>query len=116
MRGTHILISGGYRYWYYPLPFLVTALVGLALLLNAALPRLRAGQRRVLRVALVLLAISNLLHLPAYRNLMVGAPWFGPVYGLAEKLKVSIRNRSADPGLGAEYNRFFLLHERKRNR
>ncbi|HYJ03488.1 MAG TPA: hypothetical protein VEX43_00010 [Chthoniobacterales bacterium] len=105
-----------HRYWYYPLPFLMTVLLGLALLLNALIPRLRIGQRQVLRVALVLIAVSNLLHLPAYRNLMVGAPWFGPVYARAEKLKVSIRNRSADPELGEEYNRFFLLHERRRNR
>ena len=101
-------------YWYYPLPFLMTVLAGFALLLNALLPHLRTGQLRVLRVALVLIALSNLLHLPAYRNLMVGAPWFGPVYARAEKLKVSIRNRSADPELGEEYNRFFLLHERQR--
>jgi hypothetical protein len=103
-----------HRYWYYPLPFLTTVLVGFALLLNTLLPRLRTGQLVVLRVAVVLIALSNLLHLPAYRNLMVGAPWFGPVYVRAEKLKVSIRNRSADPELGEEYKRFFLLHERQR--
>jgi hypothetical protein len=105
-----------HRYWYYPLPFLTTTLFGLALLLNVLLPRLRAGQRRILRVALVLIAVSNLLHLPVYRDSMVGAQWFGPVYGLAEKLKICIRNRTADPALGAEYTRFFLLHERHRNR
>ena len=105
-----------HRYWYYPLPFLATTLFGLALLLNSLLPRLRGGPRKFLRLALVLIAVSNLVHLPAYRSAMVGAPWFGPVYGLAEKLKVSVRNRAADPGLGAEYTRFFLLHERQRNR
>jgi hypothetical protein len=105
-----------HRYWYYPLPFLATTLFGMALLLNSLLPRLRAGPRKFLRLALVLIAVSNLLHLPAYRSSMVGAPWFGPVYGLAEKLKVCIRNRTADPALGAEYTRFFLLHERHRNR
>ena len=115
-RHPYIYDWADHRHWYYPLPFLMTALLGLALLLNAVLPRLRTGQRQVLRMALVLIAVSNLLHLPAYRNLMVGAPWFGPVYSRAEMLKVSIRNRSADPGLGEEYNRFFLLHERHRNR
>lgn len=101
-------------YWYYPLPFLTTFLVGLAFLLNTLLPRLRTGQLALLRWALVLIALSNLLHLPAYRNVMIGAPWFGPVYTRAEKLKVSIRNRSADPELGEEYLRFFDLYERHR--
>ena len=101
-------------YWYYPLPFLVVALVGLAVLFNAALPRLRNRHVRILRIALVLIALSNLLHLPAYRKVMASADWFGPVYTLSENLKASIRNDYRHPDLGGEFERFFVFHRQQR--
>ena len=101
-------------YWYYPLPFLMTALFGLALLLNALLPRLGALARRSARVALVVIVASNLLHLPDYRKLMLSSHWFGPIYGLSEALKASIGDRSPRPDLGTEFTRFFLFHEKQR--
>lgn len=103
-------------YWYYTLPFLMTALFGLALLLNDVMPRLGATQRRTLQVALLLMAISNLLHLPANRRLMLTSHWFSQEYPQSEMLKASIRNHSRDPNLDDEYTRFFLFHERQRNR
>lgn len=101
-------------YWYYTLPFLMTVLFGLALLLNALLPSLGTIQRRVLRVALVLIAISNLLHLPANRKLMLTSQWFSQEYPLSEMLKASIRNHYRHPDLDEEYTRFFLFHEERR--
>ena len=101
-------------YWYYPLPFLVVALLGLAVLFNAALPRLRDRQVRILRIALVLIALSNLLHLPAYRKVMASGEWFGPVYTLSENLKASIRNDYRHPDLGGEFERFFVFHRQQR--
>jgi hypothetical protein len=101
-------------YWYYPLPFLMTALFGLALLLNAVLPRLGTPQRRLLRVALVLIAISNLLHLPANRKLMLTSKWFSQEYPFSEMLKASIRHHWPHPDLDGEYTRFFVFHEQKR--
>jgi hypothetical protein len=101
-------------YWYYPLPFLGVALFGLAVLFNAALPRLRNRQVRILRVALVLIALSNLLHLPAYRKLMASAEWFGPVYTQSEYLKASIRNDYRHPDLGREFEQFFVFHRQQR--
>jgi hypothetical protein len=103
-------------YWYYPLPFLVTTLFGLAVLFNGVLPRLRTGQRRVLEVALVLIAVSNLLHLPVYRKVMLSSHWFGNVYAVSENLKTSIRKGRPDPALGPAHTRFFLFHERQRKR
>jgi hypothetical protein len=101
-------------YWYYSLPFLMTVLVGLALLLNAVLPRLDPVQRRVLRMALLLIAISNLLHLPANRKLMLSSQWFSQEYPLSEMLKASIRNHYRHPDLDEEYTRFFLFSEQQR--
>ena len=101
-------------YWYYPLPFLMTALFGLALLLNIVLPRLDTVGRRVLRVALVLIAISNLLHLPANRKLMLTSQWFSQEYAFSEMLKASIRHHWRHPDLDGEYTRFFLFHEEQR--
>lgn len=101
-------------YWYYPLPFLMTVLFGLAVVLNSLLPRLGAGQRRVLRVALVLIAISNLLHLPANRKLMLTSHWFSQEYPFSEMLKASIRHHWRHPDMDAEYTRFFLFHEEQR--
>ena len=101
-------------YWYYPLPFLMTVLFGLAVLLNSVLPRLGAVQRRVLRVALVLIAISNLLHLPANRKLMLTSQWFSQEYPFSEMLKASIRHHWRHPDMDAEYTRFFLFHEEQR--
>jgi hypothetical protein len=101
-------------YWYYPLPFLMTILFGLACLLNAELPRLTTVQRRVLRSALILIAISNLLHLPANRKLMLSSHWFSQEYGYSEMLKASIRHHWRHPDLDAEYTRFFRFHEAQR--
>ncbi|HYJ03489.1 MAG TPA: hypothetical protein VEX43_00015 [Chthoniobacterales bacterium] len=101
-------------YWYYSLPFLMTVLFGLALLLNALLPRMGTIQRRVLRVALVLIAISNLLHLPANRKLMLTSQWFSQEYPLSEMLKASVRHHWRHPDLDEEYTRFFLFHEQQR--
>jgi len=101
-------------YWYYPLPFLMTVLFGLALLLNAALPSLGNVPRRVLRVALVLIAISNLLHLPANRKLMLTSQWFSQEYPFSEMLKASIRNHYPHPDMDEEYTRFFRFHEERR--
>ena len=103
-------------YWYYSLPFLMTVLFGLALLLNAVLPRLNTRGRRVLRVVLILIAISNLLHLPANRKLMLTSQWFSQEYSFSEMLKASIRNHYRHPDLDAEYTRFFLFHEEQRKR
>ena len=101
-------------HWYYPLPFLVVALFGAAVLLNATLPRLRTGPRQILRVALVLIAVSNLVHLPAYRRVMATGQWFGPIYAASENLKASIRHRYPHPDLGGEFERFFLFHKERR--
>jgi len=101
-------------YWYYPLPFIVTTLFGLAVLLNAVLPGLRTVNRRILKVALVLIALSNLAHLPRYRTLMVSGSWFGPVYRWSENLKASIRHRDTHPELGPEFKRFLIFHEKRR--
>jgi hypothetical protein len=101
-------------YWYYPLPFLMTALFGLAFLLNAVLPRLGAIQRGSLRIALVLIAISNLLHLPDNRKLMLSSHWFSQEHAFSEMLKASIRHHYRHPDLDEEYTRFFLFHEAQR--
>ena len=101
-------------YWYYSLPFLMTVLFGLALLLHALLPTLVPIQRRVLRVVLVLIAISNLLHLPANRKLMLTSQWFSQEYPLSEMLKASIRHHWRHPDMDEEYTRFFLFHEEQR--
>jgi hypothetical protein len=103
-------------YWYYSLPFVMTVLFGLALLLNTVRPRLGRVQRQALRVALVLIAISNLLHLPANRKLMLTSQWFSQEYPLSEMLKASIRNHYPHPDLDPEYARFFLFHEERRKR
>jgi hypothetical protein len=71
-------------------------------------------QRRFVMVALVLIAISNLAHLPAYRRVMTGAPWFGPIYTWSEDLKASIRDGATRPGLGSEFVRFYAFHEKRR--
>jgi hypothetical protein len=101
-------------HWYYPLPFLVTALFGLALLLNGVLPRLRTMQLQGLRVALVLIAVSNLVHLPAYRKEMLSSNWFGNIYAQGENLRASIKYRWPNPDLNEDFNQFFLFHERQR--
>ena len=101
-------------YWYYSLPFLMTVLFGLALLLNALLPTLGPIQRRVLRVALVLIAISNLLHLPTNRKLMLTSQWFSQEYPLSEMLKASIRHQWRHPDMDEEYTKFFLFHQKQR--
>lgn len=101
-------------YWYYTLPFLMTVLFGLALLLNALLPNLGPGPRRILRVALVLIAISNLLHLPSNRKLMLTSQWFSQEYPYSEMLKASIRHHYRHPDMDGEYTRFFLFHEAQR--
>jgi hypothetical protein len=101
-------------YWYYPLPFLVITLFGLAFLLHTVLPRLRTAQRQALRVALVLIAVSNLAHLPGYRTVMASGEWFRPVYMWSENLKESIRQGNPRPDLGPEFRRFFIFHQQKR--
>jgi len=101
-------------YWYYPLPFLVITLFGLALLLHTVLPRLRTAQRHVLRLALVLIAVSNLAHLPGYRTVMASGEWFRHVYRWSENLKASIRHRDPRLELGPEFRRFFIFHQKQR--
>ena len=101
-------------YWYYTLPFLMTVLFGLALLLNALRPNLGPVPRRVLRAALVLIAVSNLLHLPSNRKLMLSSQWFSQEYPYSEMLKASIRHHHPHPDLDGEYTRFFLFHEAQR--
>ena len=101
-------------YWYYPLPFLVVTLFGLAVLFHAVLPHLQTVPRRLLRVALILIAASNLAHLPAYRTLMAGGDWFGPIYTMSENLKASIRHRYPHPDLDGDFAQFFLFHEAQR--
>ena len=101
-------------YWYYPLPFLAVTIFGLAILLNALLPRLQTGPRRGLRVALVLIAVSNLAHLPAYRTVMASGDWFGPVYAMSENLKASIRHRYPHPDLGGDFAQLFVFHKEQR--
>ncbi len=101
-------------YWYYPLPFLVVALFGLAVFLNATLPEWQTVSRRLLRVALILIAASNLAHLPAYRSLMATGEWFGPIYTMTENLKASIRHRYPHPDLSGDFEQFFLFHQEVR--
>ena len=101
-------------YWYYPLPFLIVTLFGLAFLLNNVLPRLRTVQLRLVRLALVMIALSNLAHLPRYRAIMVSGKWFGPIYTWSENIKASVRQRSPHADLGAEFQRFFIFHEKQR--
>lgn len=103
-------------YWYYPLTSLVATLFGLAVLLNGVLPNLRTVHRQVLKVALVLIALSNLAHLPRYRTLMTNGPWFSPVYRWSENLKATIRHRNPNLELGPEFKRFLILHEKRRKR
>jgi hypothetical protein len=105
-----------HRYWYYPIPFLATVLFGLLVALDLAMPRVPVRLRRLVPVALALVAISNVLTLDYYRALMRSGPWFGPVSTQSELLKASLRQGKPDPGLDPEYLSFFDYHRGLRAR
>lgn len=96
-----------HRYWYYPIPYLVVAVFGALLVLNAQLPRLGDRDRRWLPVALLVLAAGNVVGLGYHREVMKSGPWFGPVHAQCLLLKTSLRNNRADPGLDPEYRALF---------
>jgi hypothetical protein len=103
-----------HRYWYYPMPFLATALFALLVTLDLAMPRLPSRLRRLAPAGLALVVISNVLTLDYYQALMRSGPWFGPVSVQSELLKASLRQGQPDPGLDPEYRSFFDYHRRLR--
>jgi hypothetical protein len=105
-----------HRYWYYPMPFLATALFALLVLLDLAMPRVPSRLQRLAPVGLALVVLRNVLTLDYYQALMRGGPWFGPVSVQSELLKASLRQGEPDPGLDPEYRSFFDYHRRLRAR
>ena len=100
-----------HRYLYYPFPFLMTVLFGLALMLQALVPQLGIMSRRLLQIALALIVVSNLLHLTAYKNLILNSNWFPGVYTQTEILKSSMRNHSPDSRLDKDFSVLFLFYQ-----
>ena len=69
-RHSPIFLSVDHRYWNVPLPFLTTALFGGLLIVNGAMSRLTASERRSVPLILSVVAVSNLLSLGFYREAM----------------------------------------------
>jgi hypothetical protein len=92
-----------HRYWYYPLPLLSIILVGLVLCLNALVPMMRLGEKRMLKGFLVAMVIGNLVSLPRYKHHMLTGNYFAPVFVQSDRLKAFVHTGTEDPTLTPKY-------------
>jgi|SoiMethySBSTD1v2_1073268.scaffolds.fasta_scaffold406023_1 hypothetical protein len=99
-----------HRYWYYPFPFVVTVLFGAVSLLDAVIAWRSRAVLTIVRGLLILMIVGNLAFLPARRRIMEAGHWFNPVSTQSVALKRSLAAGKADPGLDADYHRFFERH------
>jgi hypothetical protein len=92
-----------HRAWYYPLPFQVLVILGLAWALERV-ARARGGTLpRVVPAALVLVAASSLAQWPERRVVMETGPWFSDVSRRSASLERSFAAGQADPLLDGDY-------------
>jgi hypothetical protein len=101
-----------HRYWYYPLPYVVTLLFAVAVLADHLARELPRAFRRLPHALVAAGVVGNLVHLDDYRSQLARGVYFGPVYAQSVWLKGSLEQRSVDPRLAPEY-RIFLGNHRK---
>lgn len=92
-----------HRYWYYPLPLLAIILVGLVLGLNALVPMMQRGEKRMLNALLIALVIGNVVSLSGYRQFMLTGEYFAPVFVQSDNLRTFVRTGTEDPTLSPKY-------------
>jgi hypothetical protein len=103
-----------HRFWYYPVPFAATVLFAVLAWLDAL--ALSAARQRVVLAALCVVAIANLLSLPARRKVMAHGPYFERVFAQSELLKRSLAAGAPDPGLDEVYREYYADEQRWRGR
>jgi uncharacterized membrane protein len=96
-----------HRVWYYPLPFIGTALVGAAMWLNAILPAARVWPQRAVALVLLAAVIGNVAGLDGSRRIFATGPYFSRIFDQSALLKKSFAARAPDPGLDEEYREFY---------
>jgi len=97
-----------HRAWYYPLPYQVLVILGLAWALERATVARGGMLPRVVPVVLALVAVSNVTQWPERRVTMESGPWFADVSRRSASLERSFRTGHADPLLDGDYRRFFF--------
>jgi hypothetical protein len=96
-----------HRAWYYPLPFQVALLVGIAWGLER-LAVFRPSSGRAVTAALLALLASNLGQWPARAEVMASGPWFGDVVRRSARLERSLETGAPDALLDGDYRVFFF--------
>ena len=97
-----------HREWYYPLPFQVLVILGLAWGLERVTLARGGTLPRVVPAVLALVAVSNVMQWPERRLTMESGPWFADVSRRSASLERSFRAGQADPLLDGDYRRFFF--------
>ena len=62
--------------------------------------------RRLVDVALVLLAVANVAQWPRHRDLSLHSDWYPKIHDQTKRLQASLRSGAADPGLYGAYREF----------
>jgi hypothetical protein len=98
-----------HRLWYFPWPFQALLVFGLLAILSRVLPRLDARGRAIVDAGLLLLAVANVAQWPRYREISLHSDWFPKVYDQTARLKASLHDGHADPGLWGAYREFLYF-------
>jgi hypothetical protein len=111
-RHPNVYTDLDHRYWYYPLPFVMTVLFAVVGLLDAVLPHASMAVSSVIRGGLILCIIGNLAFVPVQRQVMGQGSWFRPVFAQSAALKHSLQTGEPDTILDPAYRRFFDVHSK----
>jgi hypothetical protein len=95
-----------HRLWYFPWPFQALLVFGLLVLLDRLLPRLDARARGIINGVLLLVAVANVAEWPRDREISLHSDWFPKVHDQSTRLKASLRDGSADPGIWGAYREY----------
>jgi len=95
-----------HRLWYYPWPFQALLVFGLMTQLHWSWGRLDPLSRRTVDMVLVLLVVANVAHWPRHREESLASDWFPKIHDQTGRLKASLRDGRAEPGLVGAYREF----------
>ena len=95
-----------HRLWYYPLPW-QALLLAVGVIAVGQWREVGTTSVRWLAIALVLVAVTNVLQWKAHRGSMFYGEWFRVVYTQSAALKASLSDGRARPSLAPEYADFY---------
>lgn len=102
-RHPPVFFALDHRFWYYPLPAIAIMLFAVMMALNAAMPAMNRGERRLVQLLLIVIVAGNLANLPRYRQMMLSGPWFGPVRQQSDRLKTYLHSGVEDPYMASNF-------------